>query len=786
MLAHVYADIPSPRLDHYFSYQVPEEMEEQIKPGCRVQVPLGPREVEGYVRIVELGEQAGLKPVLRLLDREGPVLTEELLAMGEWMAQRYLCAVAQAFKIMVPSALKKQKQQLLRWSGDDLDLLLLGESYPNLGAFLNRLVTDETMSLSQARRVLGPKLLEDLMASELITVEGAYHTKVHNTRYFIAGPMDKVILEQLQRRAPRQAALYEWLSTQGIQSDTAIRNQFPALKLETLLTKGLLLEVSPEDPLQAPLALTKEQEVALAKIEGMSGEVLIHGVTGSGKTELYLHLINQSLERGETCLVLVPEIGLTEHLVTTFTARLGGQLAIWHSRMSAGERMVSWQRLQQGAARVVLGPRSAIFAPVSNLGLIIMDEEQETSYKQEETPRYHALEAARWRANRNGGLLVYGSATPSLETYHRAKMGEISLVSLDKRVAGRPMPQVEVVDMRAELKMGNRSMFSERLQAELRSIIDKQEQAIIFINRRGFASFVLCRSCGYRIECSNCSVAMTFHQSANQMVCHYCGRTAVYPTICPACGSKYIRQFGTGTERVEEALKKMLPTARVTRMDMDTTRGKHGHRQIIEAMQNREIDILVGTQMVAKGFDFPAVSLVGVLAADSLFNLPDFRAGERAYQLLSQVAGRAGRGDIPGQVLIQTYEPEHPVLQHIEHHDYPGFYHDEIDERRRLDYPPFTRLLKLVAWSEERDKAQAAITQAAERLEKFLSSQPGAEAKVLGPAPCPLFRLRGQYRYGITIKSTNGGLLLAAGQYIIEGKKNEARLEVDIDPVTTY
>ncbi|MGE5455230.1 MAG: primosomal protein N', partial [Methylocystaceae bacterium] len=696
MLAHVYADIPSMRLDHYFTYQVPGEMEEQIQPGCRVQVSLGPREVEGFVRALEIGEQTGLKPVLRLLDREGPVLTEELLAMGEWMAKHYLCSVSQVFKIMVPAALKKKQQQLLRWCGDQLDLVLLSESYPNLGLFLDRLVSGEAITLKQAQRVIGERLVEDLITGELLLVEGEYRAKVNKVRYFTAVPLVDQLQQQLQRRAPRQAELHGWLIQQGVLSEAEIRNAYPTLKIETLVLKGLLSEVGLESQLDSPPILTPEQQQVLDQV-GMSGEVLLHGVTGSGKTEVYLSLINQRLAKGQTCLVLVPEIGLTEHLVSTFSARLGQQLAIWHSRMSAGERMTSWRRLQQGEAKVVLGPRSAIFAPVSNLGLIIMDEEQESSYKQEETPRYHAAEAARWRAKRNSALLVYGSATPSLETYHRAWTGAVTLLSLPQRVGGRPMPQVEVVDMRAELKAGNRSMFSGRLQEELQSVVSRQEQAIIFINRRGFASFVLCRACGYRVECTNCSVAMTYHQSAHQMVCHYCGKTEVYPTICPKCGSKYIRQFGTGTERVQEALSKLLPTARIARMDLDTTRGKHGHRNIIDAMQGREIDVLVGTQMVAKGFDFPAVSLVGVLAADGLFNLPDFRASERSYQLLSQVAGRAGRGSIPGQVIIQTYEPEHPVLQHITHHDYAGFYRDEIQDRAQLSYPPFTRLLKVVA-----------------------------------------------------------------------------------------
>ncbi|MGE5380281.1 MAG: primosomal protein N' [Methylocystaceae bacterium] len=787
MLAHVYADIPSPRLDRLFTYLVPTELEEKLQPGCRVLIPLGPREVEGYVRAVEDGTQEDLKPVLRLLDLDGPVLTEELLAMGEWMSGRYLCSVAQSLRIMVPASLKKKKQQQISWGGSDLDLLLLGDSYPNLGMFFNRLAAGEPITVTQARKVLGQQLLADLLTEETLVSEGSYHSNVHLTRFFTVQPLAESFWQQLKRRAPRQADLYAWLLEEGTGSENEIKGRFPGLRLQNLVAKGLLQEIKPDEQLSAPLQPTPEQQLVINQIADRRGEALLHGVTGSGKTEVYLQLINSRLKRGEACLVLVPEIGLTEHLITSFSARLGNQLAIWHSRMSAGERMISWQRLLRGEARVVLGPRSAIFAPVTNLGLIIIDEEQEPSFKQEEIPRYHAAEAARWRTERNGGLLVYGSATPSLECYHRAVSGETGLLSLEHRIGGRPMPQVEVVDMREELRSGNRSMFSNQLQAGLQGAIERNEQAIIFINRRGFASFVLCRACGYRVECTHCSVAMTYHQSAHQMVCHYCGQTAAYPAVCPVCGSSYIRQFGTGTERVEEALKGLLPAARIARMDMDTTRGKHSHRQIIDAMNNREIDVLVGTQMVAKGFDFPSVSLVGVLAADSLFNLPDFRAAERAYQLLSQVAGRAGRGQIPGQVLIQTYEPDHPVLQHIRHHDYPGFYRDEIMERARLDYPPFTRILKIVAWSEDREQARDGITAAAEKVHNYLQQQPGNhDVKVLGPAPCPIFRLRGQYRYGITLKSTNGSLLLAIGQYIIEGKKINVRLEVDIDPVNTY
>ncbi|HEY9856527.1 MAG TPA: primosomal protein N', partial [Stenomitos sp.] len=511
------------------------------------------------------------------------------------------------------------------------------------------------------------------------------------------------------------------------------------------------------------------------------GEVfLLLGVTGSGKTEVYLQAIASTLARGEQALVLVPEIALTPQTVARFRARFGDQIAVLHSALGDGERYDEWQRLRSGEARVGIGARSAIFAPVARLGLVIIDEEHESSYKQDVAPRYHARTVALQRAAFEGARVVLGSATPSVETYHRAQEGEYKLLTLSRRIHDRALPPVEVVDMRTELEAGHRSIFSRKLGEELKACLERGEQAILLINRRGYATFVLCRSCGEPVRCPNCSVSLTYHRAGEALRCHYCDYREEPPKCCPSCRSPYIKHFGAGTQQVLEAATELLPEARILRLDKDTTTRKGSHQQILDTFAKGEADVLIGTQMVAKGLDLPRVSLVGIMAADSSLNLPDFRAGERTFQLLTQVAGRAGRGELPGRVVLQTYAPDHASVRFAQAHDFESFFTFEIREREDLRYPPFQHLINVVVSAEVQEAAWKVASILATRLDAF------PEVLALGPAEAVLAQLRGRYRVQVLIKA---GDLNQARRALREAVRQTerpqgVRMAIDVEPAS--
>jgi primosomal protein N' (replication factor Y) len=508
-------------------------------------------------------------------------------------------------------------------------------------------------------------------------------------------------------------------------------------------------------------------------------------VTGSGKTEIYLQAIARSLESGKQAIVLVPEISLTPQMISRFKTRFGPSVAVLHSRLSDGERYDEWRRIQSGGANVVVGARSAIFAPFARLGLVIIDEEHEGTYKQEEVPRYHAREVAEERCRLEGALLILGSATPSLETFQRAISGQVRLSTLKERVDGNPLPPVELIDMRQELAMENRSIFSRRLQEELTEAARSGEGAILFLNRRGFSTFVLCRECGYVVKCPSCEVSMAHHIELGGLCCHYCGYSIPLPRTCPKCQSRYIRGFGAGTERVEEELKKLFPHLRALRMDIDTTRRKGSHAAILEAFARGEADVLIGTQMIAKGLDIERVTLVGVISADTSLNLPDFRSAERTFQLVTQVAGRAGRGSKPGRVLVQTYTPEHYSIQAARDHDYWRFFETEIQFREALNYPPFTSLIHLVISGAQ----EAEVEQVARDVGEALRSA-GIPGEVLGPSPAPLPRLKGRYRHHLVLKGSTLEPLVRslktwlAARWGNRRRSLDIRLSVDVNPMS--
>jgi primosomal protein N' (replication factor Y) len=783
-LAEIIISIHSDELDRPFTYRVPAGV--TLQAGCRVIVPFASRRLEGYCVGVTADSAPGAdyKYIQEVLDEE-PVLTAELISLSEWGARRWLCRRVDFLQAMLPPGVRWNAEKRVKY---------VGAGQPDSEA-LAALKEKGTMPLDLWRRQfpdLSPQLLRRLESNGIIEVtsrerHGVGHRKVKlvvtvpgGDPAGVTGDKQQLTLKLLEENGAMTLAQ---LAGEGVGRSTVL----------SLERKGLLAikeivsrrrpdpaeEMPPED---VPL-LTADQQEALRAISESSlrgqGTILLHGVTGSGKTEVYLRSIAGMLAEGRSSIVLVPEIALTPQMIERFTRRFGDEVAVLHSRLSAGERFDEWKRVSTGEARVVIGARSAVFAPVRNLGLLVLDEEHEYTYKQEESPRYHARDIALWRAGWHGAVTVLGSATPSLESFYLARHGDYTLCRLTGRAAGRPLPPVDVVDMRVELKSGNRSLFSRRLTGALGDVLAAGRQAILFLNRRAFATFVLCRSCGHVMRCPHCQVSLKYHSVGSALRCHYCDHNEQYPLVCPACAGRYIRHFGTGTQRVAAELQQMFPGARVERLDADAASQKGAHRRILTAFRRGETDILVGTQMVAKGLDFPNVTLVGVITADTSLNLPDFRAGERTFQLLTQVAGRAGRGEAGGRVVVQTYSPQHHAVTTAREHDYETFYGQEIQARAELGYPPFCRMVKILFAGPDEGKTAAAA-------EAFASIMAGT-ADLLGPSPCPIIRLRGNYRWQLAVRGSSLPELLAAVGGAVENYRRAVKIErvrmmVDVEP----
>ncbi len=708
MFAQVIVDIVHENVAHVFTYLVPEGM--ALGKGTRILVPFGPRKVEGLV--LSLSEDTDypkekLKPILRPLE-EYPAVLPVLIDLAKEMAEISHCPLAEALRLMLPAAMRagrvKEKTEpyaMLRIPKEEAERAAFGQKRSPRRALLLTLLKDgEPHPVRELALLLKSPMtaLKQLEAMELVTL---------SDREVLRSPYGDMVVREVADpplMAAQQEALHE---------------------MEPALQKG-------------------------------EGSFLLHGVTGSGKTEVYIRLIRKALQLGKGAIVLVPEIALTPQMVQWFRNRFGPVAAVLHSRLTDGERFDEWRRIRRGQARVVVGARSAVFAPVERLGLIVVDEEHEQSYQSEHHPRYDAREVAKSRCKREGAVLLLSSATPSILSFALAGRGDYTLLEMPSRVMGRPMPEVYVADMRKELSAGNRSIFSGLLSEKLRECLEKGNQAMLFLNRRGYQSFVSCRSCGYVVKCGQCDIAMTYHLTGGdgRMHCHYCGYTAPPPSVCPSCGSKYIRYFGLGTQKVEEEVKKLLPDVKVIRMDNDTTSGKDAHHRLLSSFRAGEAQILIGTQMIAKGLDFPNVTLVGVVAADMTLNLPDYRSPERTFQLLTQVAGRAGRADAPGEVVIQTYKPEHPVIKAAAAQDYRAFYQMEFQRRRTGLYPPFTVLCRLLVESEDAPEAKAVCQRLHEKCQDYFQKHPVQQKRVLmvrmDEAPVKL--IRGKNRYHVLMK----------------------------------
>lgn len=800
-IAAVVVDVVARGTDRPFDYHVPESLRDVIEVGSRVRVSFGHRKVMGYV--VRLSGEASygrLKPILDVMDLVPP-LTPELVDLGLWMAETCFCHPITALNAMVPAVLKGRYRRVVRIHPRFAPGTVLA---PEEEALIERLRREGERPLETVLAWPGVSrsLIRQLVRERRLLVEERVGDRVtrRRTRWVkpaVSGQALRRALDALPPRALRQREILSHFLDRP--EAVPLSRLLASLKagrssVDSLVEKGLLqLEEREElrDPFAgrsfeptSPLPLTPEQERAFRAIvgplrEGRHHRILLHGVTGSGKTEVYLQAIDETLKQGRQAIVLVPEISLTPQMVARFKGRFGPRVAVLHSGLSGGERFDEWRKIRSGEVQVAIGARSAIFAPFSNLGLIVIDEEHESSYKQEEQPKYHAREVAFRRGMAHRAVVVLGTATPAVETIHRAGRGELERVVLSRRVQGRPLPRVDVVDMREELREGNRSIFSRMLQEALEQCVSRGEQAVLFLNRRGFSTFVLCRSCGKVMECPHCDISLTFHRTNRTLRCHYCGYAEPVPETCPACGSSHIRYFGTGTQRVEEEIARLFPGMRVIRMDVDTTNRKGAHEELLGRFGAGEADVLLGTQMIAKGLDFPRVTLVGVIAADIMLHLPDFRAAERTFQLLTQVSGRAGRHDLSGRVVIQTYSPKHYSIDLAARTDTEAFYRKELLSRKQHRYPPFCRLFTLLFSHPDRQAVMQAAFEAARLLKQALSGK----AEVLGPVPATIPRMKDRYRLQVFIKYTDEDVAKAVGKVLryLEERAEDPELRVSVD-----
>jgi primosomal protein N' (replication factor Y) len=803
--------LPLPLFDPY-TYSVPEILADRVVPGARVVVPVRSRELVGIVvEMGKSGEEVGktLKNILAAPDPE-PALSPELLRTAEWMAGYYGAPIGIALKAMLPSPM---------WGASRVMLAVVGgRAGGRLGGLAEELLEwverkGGRVPLDTAARHFRKPLWEvadrlvRVGAAELVVEPAeAEPATLTERRLELAGePLTLIERDTRFARSPKQRRLYETLEQLG--GSVPVKHLKDALAMSDAVIKaladsGVARVVKTErlrDPFEGepgtppPAMLTPEQAVVLQGIEELApgSGALLFGVTGSGKTLVYLRAVERAVLSGRGAIVLVPEIGLTPQMVSRVRGVFGDGVAVLHSGLSDGERADAWKLLRRGDRRVAVGARSAVFAPVQNLGLIVVDEEHEQSYKNGEAPRYHAREVARVRAKLEGARFVFGSATPSLETWSQSErqssaVAPLRRCALAKRIDDRPMPPVELVDLRVAKRVaaGGAVPWSEVLDAAVHSVLARREQAILLLNRRGYAAFIQCPECGLVPECPDCNIALTLHRVPPGLRCHYCGKHFPVPGQCSNCGHQVQRTHGIGTQQLEELVAARFPKARLARMDLDTTSARWSHHRILERIESGQVDILLGTQMIAKGMDFPNVTLVGVVDADTALHLPDFRAGERTYQLLAQVAGRAGRGPKGGRVLVQTRSPEHPALKFAATHDTEGFLAHEAEERKSPPYPPETSLLNVVVSAEQETRATEEALAVADWLEKLITTQ-GLPLTLLGPAPCPLTRIKARWRWHVLVKGPveEIGRVVRYAAPRLEGR-GASRVVLDRDPVS--
>ena len=814
-IADVYINIPIKSIAQAFSYILPANLA-NVNTGWRVLVPFGGRDIEGFVVQVysetEYSQRENyplekLKAVKAAVDEE-PWFNPVVLEVSQWLAKFYLCSPGEIMRLFMPgkSGLRIQLQyEAVQTEGENM--LLLVDVYRQVYEVLQQGIASKKQlreGLLQAGREEAAaqldKVLEGLLRHGLAkrVYQASQRAKENTVPYLVLpAPMTEAKLQSIEKKKRGQIALAQWLYQDG-------RTEYSLAELKKqgfspLVIKGLcgsgLAELEQRRVLRDSYGnfgqagtveeLTQEQQQAVAQLSHQLAEkaykpYLLYGITGSGKTQVYIEAVKQVRQQGRIAMVLVPEIALTGQVVQAFKAYFGQDIIVMHSRLSINERNDAILRARTGEAGIIIGARSALFVPVENVGIIIMDEEQDNSYKQDESPRYHARVVADKLAQLHGAVLLLGSATPSLETYYHAIKGDYGLLRLTKRIGNMPLPQIQCADMRQELKMGRRSVISQPLQQLIFDTLAKKEQLILMLNRRGFSTFVMCRSCGETIKCPQCTMPLVYHRDG-RLLCHHCDIQMPVPDTCPKCGSHYIKYFGSGTEKLEQELSQLVPQARIVRMDRDTTSRKFAHTEILDKFRRGDYDILLGTQMVAKGHDIPNVTGVGILSADSTLNMPDFRAAERVFMLITQTAGRAGRGEIPGRVVVQCYNPEHFAVQTGMAQNYGEFFKQEMRLRQALFNPPYSRLIKLIFQSPQEQEAKKMAIDLRDAYQAVFGDSTIYQA--VGPAPAMMSCLRGVYRYVLLLKTGDiWGVLDFLRQ---QGMAGNMQVAVDIDPLTT-
>lgn len=795
--AQVIVDVPTMQTDQPYTYLVPDEWQAVIECGMRVEVPFGEgnRHIQGFVTALptELAESTlSLKSLIRVIDL-APVVNQELLQLADYMKDVTFSFKINCLQTMLPAAMKAAYQK---------KFVLLDEDHPVKETYFSQSneidwdVIEAAGALTLFKRLREQSIVElRYLVKEKVNKKMIRYVKslVTTDNYF-------VFKEQLRPNALRQHQLLEQLKTTPRETVTFYREKkLLSTHLKTAEKNGWLSfeEVeSYRDPFEnhdfpktLPWQLNTEQQQAVSRIlaaeaQGEATTFLLEGITGSGKTEVYLQSIAEILNKGKTAMMLVPEIALTPQMVQRFKSRFGKAVAVLHSGLSQGEKYDEWRKIERGEAQVVVGARSAVFAPLQKIGLIIIDEEHEATYKQEDTPRYHARDLAIWRSQYHHCPVILGSATPSLESRARAQKKRYELLYLTQRAhENAQLPSVTIVDLKEEYAQKNTSTFSRVLQEKISNRLQQKEQIVLLLNRRGYSSFMMCRDCGYVLPCPNCDISLTLHMDVKKMRCHYCGHQENIPKKCPDCQGEKIRYYGTGTQKVEEELQERFPSARILRMDVDTTRKKGAHEKILKAFEEQEADILLGTQMIAKGLDYPNITLVGVLNADTALNLPDFRSSERTFQLLTQVSGRAGRGAKPGEVIVQTFNPEHHSIVLAQAQDYEAFYQQEMILRHQSGYPPFYFTVKITISHPAEQVVAKKSYQIAEQLKNGLSP----ESRILGPTPSGIARIKNRYYYQIILKYKHEVHLHRMLREILETSQSEQRknlyVSIDYEPL---
>jgi primosomal protein N' (replication factor Y) len=815
-----YAEVAVPvAVRKTFAYAVPPSMRRRIQPGSRVMVPFGRKFHTGVTVAVSNQRPSGdfkLKTIRELLD-EGPLLRPDLIETGLWIADYYFTYPGEVLRLLFPAGSHASGIERIYLTPRTKTLLSGGLRPPGLhpqeDSLLEILAKHEAMTVEDLKT--HPKLGNARRWVDSLIAAGWVQVVTENAKPRV-GAKEQLGIRALPRagiapaRLPAaQRRIFEVI--QSLSGALPLRDVLREAKASQSSARSLqsqrLVEIAPmqisrvpmdlsDSPARKMLVLTDGQTRVLDELREMlhrktAARCLLHGITGSGKTEIYLRLISEIIQSGGNALMLVPEIGLTPMLSRIALSHFPDQVALLHSGMSPGERFDQWSRIREGKAPVVVGTRSAVFAPLNDLRLVIIDEEQDSSYKQDEAPCYHAREVAWHRMQQTSGILLLGSATPSVETYHAAvSAGEIKLLSLPERIESRPLPQVRIVDMGIEFQRhGRMTVVSEPLFQEIKETMLRREQAIILLNRRGYSRTLLCRSCGHAFTCPDCSVSMTFHQDQNLLLCHYCSRQEQVPAACASCGGEFIYFVGVGTEQLDERLRAMLPKARIARLDHDTTRRRGALRRILLDFADHKIDLLVGTQMLAKGHDFPNVTLVGVIAADAGLSFPDFRSAELTFQILTQVAGRAGRGEAPGKVIIQSFYPDHYALQFSKRQDYDGFFRREIEYRKLLSYPPYSSLVQILITDPSQRKGMAIGHRIMEAIKSSSSRVRSSRRPViLGPASAPIEKLRGKYRVQVLLKAESNDvavpLLREAFKELAAHKLPMKSVQVEVDPMS--